>query len=124
MPIATGIVSIPTTVEIARFLAKVKLSDKLEDRAIEDLQSEFKVGPLTFMARLKALRDQSQSLTEAKIVPQEKPTPIPPPSAEEQAAALDEVRAYALSYSRNLPDFICTEVTRRYGALPVPGTRG
>lgn len=108
--------------EIARFLAKVKLTDKLEDRAIEDLQSQFKIGSLT-MAKLKALRDQSQSLTEAKIVVEEKPKPIPPPSSEEQAAVLDEVRNYALSYSKNLPDFICTEVTRRYGALP-PGTRG
>lgn len=108
--------------EIARFLAKVKLTDKLEDRAIEDLQGEFKIGSQT-MAKLQALRDQSQALTEAKIVPVEKPRPIPPPSSEDQAAALDDVRNYALAYSKNLPDFICTEVTRRYGALP-PGTRG
>ncbi|SPE31817.1 conserved hypothetical protein [Candidatus Sulfopaludibacter sp. SbA3] len=108
--------------QIAAFLAKVKLSDKLEDRTIEDLQSQFRIGPLT-MAKLQALRDQSHALTEAKITREEKPKPIPPPSAEEQAAALDEVREYALSYSKNLPDFICTEVTRRYGALP-PGTRG
>src|SRR5579859_2583425 len=47
-----------TDQDIARFLSKVKLSDKLEDRAIEDLQSQFKIGSLT-MARLKALRDQS-----------------------------------------------------------------
>jgi hypothetical protein len=109
-------------VEIARFLAKVKLTDKLEDRAIEDLQSDFKIGPQT-MAKLQALRDQSHTLIEAKIAPVEKPKPIPPPSSEEQAAALEEVRGYALSYSKNLPDFICTEVTRRFGALP-PGTRG
>jgi hypothetical protein len=111
-----------TDQEIARFLAKVKLTDKLEDRQIEELQGQLRIGPQT-LAKLQALRDQSHALGEAKIVVAEKPRPIPPPSSEEQAEVLHEVRNYALSYSRNLPDFICTEVTRRYGALP-PGTRG
>lgn len=111
-----------TDQEIAKFLTKVKLTDKLEDRNIEELQGQFKIGPQT-MAKLQALRDQSQTLNEARIVAVEKPKPIPPPSSEEQGAALDDVRNYALAYSKNLPDFICTEVTRRFGAMP-PGTRG
>jgi hypothetical protein len=41
----------------------------------------------------------------------------------EQAAIIDHAREYALSYSRQLPDFICTQVTRRYAA-PAPGSRG
>ena len=48
--------------------------------------------------------------------------PIAPPTSEEQAAILDEVREYALTYSANLPDFICTQVTTRFAA-PLPGTR-
>jgi hypothetical protein len=40
----------------------------------------------------------------------------PPPSSEEQARIIAEVREYALNYSKTLPDFICTQVTRRYGA--------
>jgi hypothetical protein len=111
-----------TDQEIAKFLARVKLSDKLEDRQIEKLQGEFRIGPQT-LGKLQSLRDQSASLSEARFATVEKPKPIPPPSAEEQAQVLHEVREYALSYSKNLPDFICTEVTRRYGALP-PGTRG
>ncbi|HWC95643.1 MAG TPA: hypothetical protein VG456_02805 [Candidatus Sulfopaludibacter sp.] len=111
-----------TDQEIARFLTKVKLTDKLEDRQIEDLQGQFRMGAQT-LAKLQALRDQSHALTDAKITVAEKPKPIPPPSSEEQAAVLDDARKWALSYSKNLPDFICTEVTRRYGALP-PGTRG
>jgi hypothetical protein len=111
-----------TDQEIAKFLAKVKLTDKLEDRQIEELQGQFKVGPQT-LAKLQSLRDQSQALTQAKLTVAEKPKPIPPPSSEEQAQVLHDVREYALAYSKNLPDFICTEVTRRYGALP-PGTRG
>ncbi len=40
--------------------------------------------------------------------------PPRPPSAEEQAKLLDEVRQYALNYTQRLPDFICLEQTRRY----------
>jgi len=45
-----------------------------------------------------------------------------PPSSVEQAAIIDDVQNYALNYSRNLPDFICTQVTRRFGAAK-PGAR-
>lgn len=108
--------------EIAKFLHNVKLSEKLDDRAIEEIQSQVKVGPKT-LAGLRLLRDQSQGLTQAKaVVAPLPPKPIPPPSSEEQAAILDDVRQYALGYSHNLPDFICTEVTRRLGAA-APGTR-
>jgi hypothetical protein len=80
------------------------------------------IGPRT-LAALRRLRDQSQTLPAAKpIEPPAKPRQAPPPSSEEQAAIIDEVRAYALDYSKSLPDFICTQVTRRFLAPP-PGTR-
>lgn len=108
--------------DLAGFLANVKMTERLDDRTIEDLQGQIKLGPLT-LARLRMLRDQSQSLVVAKpVVAPLPPVPIPPPSSEEQAAMLDEVRDYALNYSANLPDYICTQVTTRYGA-PLPGTR-
>ena len=111
-----------TDQEIAKFLHNVKLSEKLDDRAIEDLQGQLKIGPKT-LAALHLLRDQSQSLTAAKpVVAPLPPKPIPPPTSIEQAAILDDVRDYALGYSKNLPDFICTEVTRRLAAA-APGTR-
>ncbi len=37
-----------------------------------------------------------------------------PPSNEEQARILNAVRTYASDYTKRLPDFICTQVTRRY----------
>jgi hypothetical protein len=108
--------------DLAGFLANVKMTERLDDRTIEDLQGQMKIGPLT-LARLRMLRDQSQSLVAAKpVVAPLPPRPIPPPSSEEQAELLDEVRDYALTYSANLPDYICTQVTTRYGA-PLPGTR-
>ena len=36
------------------------------------------------------------------------------PSAEEQARLLEQVREAALNYTRSLPDFICTQVVKRY----------
>jgi hypothetical protein len=109
-----------TDKEVAGYLAKVKLTDKLEDRTVEEMQA-MGIGPKT-MAALRALRDQSQSLTAAAPVVEVKTVPKPPPSSEEQAQILDEVRDYALNYSKTLPDYICTLVVRRYAA-PAPGGR-
>jgi len=107
--------------EVAKYLAKVRLTERLDDRIIEDMQG-LGIGAKTLQA-LQALRDRTKDLMEAKpIAPQAPPAPIPPPSSEEQAAIIADVREYALNYSKNLPDFICTQVTRRYAA-PMPGTR-
>jgi hypothetical protein len=107
--------------DVANFLAKVKLTERLDERVVEDLEGQG-AGPQTIKA-LNRLRDLSQGLAAAApIAPKVPPKPIPPPSSEEQAAILGGVREYALNYSRNLPDFICTQVTRRYAA-PKPGTR-
>ena len=108
--------------ELAKYLSTVRLTERLDDRTIEEIQGYGKIGPNTLHA-LQALRDRSQGLAIAKpVAPPVAPTPIPPPSSVEQAAIIDDVRNYALNYSRNLPDFICTQVTRRFGA-PKPGTR-
>jgi hypothetical protein len=108
-----------TDKEVAGFLARAKLTEKLDDRTIEDFQS-LGIGPKT-LAELRKLRDESAGLSAAApLAPEAKPRPIPPPSAEEQAAIIAEVRDYAANYTKTLPDFICTQVTRRYAA-PVPG---
>jgi hypothetical protein len=108
--------------QIADYLQhSVKMTERLDDRAIEDMMT-IGLGPLTVRA-LKSLSAKTANLPVAKpVVPEAPPLPPPPPSSEEQAAIIDEVRDYALNYSRNLPDFICTQVTDRYGAR-VPGTK-
>ncbi len=108
--------------DLAAYLAKVKLTERLDDRTIEEIQGFGKIGPKTMQA-LTSLRDRTQALAvAAPIVAPPKAAPIPPPSSEEQAAVLGEVSDIALNYSKNLPDFICTQVTRRYEA-PAPGTK-
>jgi len=99
-------------IKVAEYLRKVKLRDKLEDRTIEDLQSQG-AGPKT-VAALRELSEASASLT---VAPPPPPPPVyvppPPPSSEEQAKIIDQTREYALNYTKQLPNFICVQVTRR-----------
>jgi hypothetical protein len=107
--------------QVADFIKHMKLSERLDDRTLEQLEG-MNIGPQTRHA-LEDLRDRSKPLSAAAppeaLLP---PKQDPPPSSEEQAAIIDELRDYALNYSANLPDFICTQVTKRYGA-PKPGTK-
>jgi hypothetical protein len=106
--------------DVAAYLSHAKMAEKLDDPTIQKWQSEGIVQPKTLHA-LWALRDQSASLSAAAPKPAGPVTKVPgprPPSNEEQAAIIQEVRQYALNYSRNLPDFICTEQVKRYIAPP------
>src|SRR5436190_14651812 len=40
---------------------------------------------------------------------------------EAQTAFIEEVRLKALHYSKNLPDFLCTQIARRYSASAQTG---
>jgi hypothetical protein len=98
--------------QVAEYLRHVKLTDKLEDRTIEDLQG-LGAGPKT-VAVLRELGEASASLT---IAPPAPPPPVyipaPPPDSGEQAKIIDQAREYALNYTKQLPNFICVQVTRR-----------
>ena len=100
--------------EIAKFLRNIKLSERLDDRAIEDLQGNG-LGPKT-VAALHNLRDATASMKEARPEPPPPPPPPqrPPPSAEEQARIIEEARERSLNYSNGLPNYLCLQVTRRY----------
>jgi hypothetical protein len=108
--------------EVARFLGKTKLNERLDDATIEKLIQEG-VGPKTLNA-LRTLRDQSQNLTAAKAAAPAAPKfQLPPaPNSEEQAKIIDEIREYALNYSKSLPNFLSTQVVRRYQA-GAPGSK-
>ena len=99
---------------VADYLQKrVKLSEKLDERTIEDLQG-MGAGPRTTSA-LRRLSTESASLPAAAppAPPPPPPPPIPPPDSIEQKAILSEIQENALSYTRGLPNYICTQVTRR-----------
>lgn len=100
-------------VTIATYIKKIKLSDKLDARTVETLQG-LGAGPKT-VAALKGLMTESASLSEAPPPPP-KPVyvPPPPPDSVAQAQILQEITESAINYSRNLPNFLCLQVTRRY----------
>jgi hypothetical protein len=100
--------------QVAAYLGKVQLSEKLDGTTMEDLQA-LGIGPRTSEA-LNTLREASKALPPAPtaLPPPPPPPPIPAPSEEEQHKVLDQARDYALNYTKTLPDFLCTQVTRRF----------
>jgi len=109
--------------DVARYLKTVKLTDKLTDRTIEELLADG-IGPKTRDA-LNLLKERSSGLTTAAApkAPEPVEPKLPPvPSAAEQDEIIRDVREYALNYTRSLPNYLCTQVTRRKAAAS-PGTR-
>jgi hypothetical protein len=96
--------------QIADYLKNIKMTERLDEATIEDIGG----SPRTTDA-LRRLVEGSKNLPAPKP-PAPKPVvqPIPPPDSMEQARVLDTAREYALDYSKKLPNFICTQVTRRY----------
>jgi hypothetical protein len=100
--------------DIAAFAAKVKMSEKLSPKVVEDLQSAG-AGPRT-VAALTLLVTQSASLSAAPakmVMTTQQPTGPPAPSDTEKKRILEDTREWALNYVKSLPDFLCMEVTRR-----------
>src|SRR4051794_31345977 len=99
-----------TDKQIAEYVKTIKMTERLDPGTAEDLIT----GPKTAEA-LRRLVDTSKELPAAKP-PAPKPVvkPIPPPDSVEQARVLEGAREYARDYSKKLPNFICTQVTRRY----------
>ncbi len=119
--------------QIASYInQKVQLTEKLTDKTILDLEAQG-AGPKTVQA-LQELRDKTAALKapthDATYSPATAPDntltagpatatlssaapPIPPPSSVRQREILDRIKEYALSYSQNLPNYMCVEVMRR-----------
>jgi hypothetical protein len=95
--------------QTAKSLRKVKLSERLDDRTIETLESEG-AGAGT-VAELLQLRDRSAALPPPATPAIEEP---PAPTPAEQQSIWNTARENALSFTGSLPDFICNEVVRRY----------
>ena len=101
--------------DVATYLGKVKLTTQLPEGFLLEMKTAG-VGPKTeealqaLAARSKNLPAPSQAGAKEVVAPPTRPAPSP----EEQKRILDGMREYAANYSKNLPDFICVQVTRRY----------
>lgn len=123
-----------TDKQLAAYIKKIHLTEKLTDKTILDLEAQG-AKPKTVQA-LQELRDETATmkapLKDATYSPATAPDntlsstpatgsigttkapPIPPPDSVTQQKILGMMREYAMQYTQNLPNFICTEATRRY----------
>ncbi len=94
--------------KIARKIAGPELTQRLTDDTLATLLQKAP-GPLTRDA-LQTLADESAFLDPPRSEVPDAPAPTP----EEQTASLTKARNYAASYVRNLPNFLCTLIVRRF----------
>jgi len=105
--------------EIAQYLKTVRLTERLEGDRLEELENIGNgAGPRT-RAALETLSAESKSLPAPPPPRAEAPKPpplpaMPAPDSIEQKRLIDAARDYAATYSKQLPNFICMQVTRRY----------
>jgi hypothetical protein len=101
--------------DVAKYLERVKLTSQMPPNFLVEMKA-IGIGPRTEEA-LKKLAARSASLPPApELKPAERAAPPSrkPPTKEEQERLLKWMREYATNYDKNLPDFICVQVTRRY----------
>ncbi len=99
--------------KVAQYVKRIKLTDKLEDRRVEELEG-MGAGPKT----VEALRKLAEASANLAVAPPRAPAPpppsIPPPDPAERQRILHEIIERARAYSKTLPDYMCVQVTRRH----------
>jgi hypothetical protein len=101
--------------QVATYLKKVTLTDQLTPSRVEDLLADG-IGPKAY-EQMMAMAKASVVLplpASASVAPKAVAPSIPPPSEAEQRQLIEELREYAMNYDKRLPDFLCTQVTRRF----------
>lgn len=102
----------------SKALAKLILAERLDPVVLDHMESEG-AGPRT-MEELARMADVTTELAPPTPPPA---FPHPPvPSRDEMAAAIHHARVYALSYEKNLPNFLCDENIARYEDLKNKGS--
>jgi VWFA-related protein len=97
--------------DIAQGIARYELTERLTGATLAVLSRG--AGERTRLA-LRILADESAFLdAPARELPGGEP-----PSPAEQKAILERAARYALTYTRNLPNFVCTQLTRRFDDDP------
>src|SRR5437879_5713934 len=95
--------------KVADAVSKLKLANRLDPQTVVELQRAG-AGQKT-VAALEQLVKASAGLPPAAAAPQTVPAVTPPPPPAERKSILAEIRENALSYSHNLPNYICVQRT-------------
>jgi len=100
--------------QLSRFIKNRKTDFRLTDRSIEQFIG-LGIGPRTIKV-LRSLQQNTANLPEpvARSRTTGQRAQPPPPSKREQERIIDAARVRALSYTAELPNFICLQVTQRY----------
>lgn len=98
--------------KVAEQVQKIKLSNRLDDKTVQELQ-RLGAGPKT-VAALQKLGESSATLPTTAAAPVAAAVEIPPPDPAELKTILAAIQDNALNYTRNLPNYICTQVTKRH----------
>ncbi len=96
--------------QVAREVAKLKLSTRLQTATVTSLQHDG-AGSKT-VAALTKLAAESAGLSAATPAAV-KADAVPAPSPADQQRILNAIRDAAMAYTENLPNYICTQVTER-----------
>jgi hypothetical protein len=96
--------------KLVKSLGKLKLTERLDSRVVEELESEG--ASAKAVEELERLEEVSRGLPKPALPPvfQAPPAPL----ADDQDSFLQLAAENALHYSASLPNFICTEVVRRF----------
>jgi hypothetical protein len=95
--------------QVAAAVEAIQLKYRLDETTVAELQRAG-AGPKT----VAALRHLSQISASLPPEPQHvTAVAFPPPSEEVQKSILADVRENALNYTDNLPNYLCTQVTKR-----------
>lgn len=95
---------------IADEVLKIKLVNRLDDATVQQVQ-HMGAGQKT-MAAVHKLAESSAGLPAA--TPKAAPSAIPPPDPAELKSILAAIRQNALNYTQSLPNYICTQYTKRH----------
>ncbi len=100
--------------DIANYLKRQAVQFSISDALLEELVG-WGVGPRTLKA-LEAMQASSAGLAKPPPEPLEPTAPRqpPPPDPETERRIIEEARRQAQTYTSELPNYICLQVTRRY----------
>jgi hypothetical protein len=98
--------------KIADEVLKIRLANRLDEATMQQVQ-HMGAGQRT-MAALHKLAESSAGMPAATATPKAAPAAIPPPDAAELRDILTAIRQNALNYTQSLPNYICTQYTKRH----------